>query len=263
MSDTNYKVQLERTLDQISAARAAWEEGTLKASNDELYAILERCYAVFAEMKDDTAKRRALNALLTDRNMKPRTSTSLGLKVIRYVFGKEGNREMAYSRVLTIAYDLKSEEQTLTSYIEECGGVEEVRRLQKIKDGKTMTAADYKQMAVMGLNMARIPVASFDLPEFIQPNSEYDEDYVVGLIRCNPDGTGDLLFGNNDAKVIDTVLIASGKYLDQKAQDDQKGLEAADVAKRRTEDVKTFAPKLFASMSPKVRITSAAVPAAE
>ena len=263
MSDTNYKVHLERTLDQISAARAAWEEGTLKASNDELYAILERCYAVFAEMKEDTAKRRALNALLTDRNMKPRTSTSLGLKVIRYVFGKEGNREMAYSRVLTIAYDLKSEEQTLTSYIEECGGVEEVRRLQKIKDGKSMTAADYKQMAVMGLNMARIPVASFDLPEFIQPNSEYDEDYVVGLIRCNPDGTGDLLFGNNDAKVIDTVLIASGKYLDQKAQDDQKGLEAADVAKRRTEDVKTFAPKLFASMSPKVRITSAAVPAAE
>ncbi len=263
MSDTNYKVQLEKTLDQISAARAAWEEGTLKASNDELYAILERCYAVFAEMKDDTAKRRSLNSLLTDRNMKPRTSTSLGLKVIRYVFGKEGNREQAYARLLSIAFDLKPAEQSLTSYIQEFGGVEEVRRLPKVKDGKTMTSDDYKQIAVAGLNMARIPVASFDLPEFIQPNSEYDEDYVVGLIRCNPDGTGDLLFGNNDAKVIDTVLIASGKYLDQKAQDDQKGLEAADVAKRRTEDVKTFAPKLFAAMSPKVRISSAAVPAAE
>ena len=36
MSDTTYKVQLEKTLDHISAARAAWEEGTLKASNDEL-----------------------------------------------------------------------------------------------------------------------------------------------------------------------------------------------------------------------------------
>ena len=263
MSDTNYKVQLEKTLDQISAARAAWEEGTLKASNDELYAILERCFAVFAEMKDDTAKRRSLNSLLTDRAMKPRTSTSLGLKVIRYVFGKEGNREMAYARLLSIAFDLKPAEQSLTSYIQECGGVEEVRRLPKVKDGKTMTSDDYKQIAVAGLNMARIPVASFDLPEFIQPNSEYDEDYVVGLIRCNPNGTGDLLFGNNDAKVIDTVLIASGKYLDQKAQDDQKGLEAADVAKRRTEDVKTFAPKLFASMSHKVRITDSAITAAE
>lgn len=261
MSDPTFKIQLERTLDQISQARAVWEAGTLKAANDELYAILEQCFAVFVEMKDDTAKRRVLNSLLTDRKMKPRTSTSLGLKVIRYVFGKEGNREIAYARLLSVAYDLKPAEQSFTSYIEQCGGVEEVRRVSKIKDGKAMSADDYKQIAVAGLNMARIPVASFDLPEFIQPNSEYDEDYVVGLIRCNPDGTGDLLFGNNEAKVIDTVLIASGKYLDQKAQDDQKGLEAADVAKRRAEDVKTFAPKLFASMSPKLRLNGEAIPA--
>jgi hypothetical protein len=254
MSDPTFKIQLEITLNQISQARAAWEEGTLKASNDELYAILERCFAVFVEMKDDTAKRRVLNSLLTDRSMKPRTNTSLGLKVIRYVFGKEGNREIAYARLLTVAYDLKPVEQSLTSYIEQCGGVEEVRRVSKIKDGKAMSADDYKQIAVAGLNMARIPVASFDLPEFIQPNSEYDEDYVVGLIRCNPDGTGDLLFGNNEAKVIDTVLVASGKYLDQKAQDDQKGLEAADVAKRRAEDVKSFAPKLFATIGAQMPI---------
>src|SRR6056297_2828096 len=253
MSET-FKIQLERTLQQISDARAVWEEGTLKAANDELYAILERCYSVFVEMKEDTAKRRALNSLLTDRNMKPRSSTSLGLKVIRYVFGKEGNREIAYARLLSVAYDLKDADQSLTSYIEQCGGVEEVRRVSKVKDGKAMTADDYKQIAVAGLNMARIPVASFDLPEFIQPNSEYDEDYVVGLIRCNPDGTGDLLFGNNEAKVIDTVLVASGKVLDQKAQDDQKGLEAADVAKRRAEDVKSFAPKLFASVGAQMPI---------
>lgn len=254
MSQNDYRKTLETTLDQIAHARAVWEDGSLKAANEELYAILERCFAVFVEMKEDTAKRRTLNALLTDRAMKPRSNTSLGLKVIRYVFGKEGNREQAYAKVLSIVYDLKPADQSFTAYIEQCGGVEEVRRESKVKDGKAMTADDYKQIAVAGLNMARIPVASFDLPEFIQPNSEYDEDYVVGLIRCNPDGTGDLLFGNNDAKVIDTVLVASGKYLDQKAQDDQKGLEAADVAKRRREDVKTFAPKLFASMGTRMRL---------
>ena len=203
MSQIDYRKTLEATLDQIAHARAVWDDGTLKAANEELYVILERCFAVFVEMKEDTAKRRTLNALLTDRAMKPRSNTSLGLKVIRYVFGKEGNREQAYARLLSIAFDLKPAEQSLTSYIQEFGGVEEVRRLPKVKDGKTMTSDDYKQIAVAGLNMARIPVASFDLPEFIQPNSEYDEDYVVGLIRCNPDGTGDLLFGNNDAKVID------------------------------------------------------------
>lgn len=254
MSTDQYRKTLEAELDKISEARVVWEEGTLKSANAELYAILDRCFAVFTEMKDDTAKRRVLNGLLTDRNMKPRTSTSLGLKVIRYVFGKEGNREQSYAKVLSIVYDLKPADQSFTAYIEQCGGVEEVRRESQVKDGKAMTAEDYKQIAVAGLNMARIPVASFDLPEFIQPNSEYDEDYAVGLIRCNPDGTGDLLFGNNDAKVIDTVLVASGKYLDQKAQDAQKGLEVADLAKRRAEDVKSFAPKLFAAVGAKMQI---------
>jgi hypothetical protein len=261
MTEKNYKIQLEKTLDQIASARAIWEEGSLKASNDELYAILERCFEVYKEMKDDTAKRRLLNSLLTDRNLKPRTSTSLGIKVIRFVFGKEGNREQAYAKVLGIAYDLKPADQSLTSYIQECGGLEEVRRTGKIKDSSTMSADDYKQLAVAGLNMARTSVATFRLPEFIQPNREYDEDYVVGLIRCNPDGTGDLLFGNNDAKVIDTVLVASGKYLDQKAQDDQKGLKAANVAMRRTEDVKSFAPKLFASFANSMHLNGETVAA--
>lgn len=254
MSTDKYRKTLEAELDKISEARVLWEEGTLKSANAELYAILDRCYAIFSAMKDDTAKRRVLNGLLTDRNMKPRTSTSLGLKVIRFVFGKEGNREQAYAKVLSIVYDLKPADQSFTAYIEQCGGVEEVRRESKIKASKAMTPEDYKQIAVTGLNMARIPVASFDLPEFIQPNSEYDEDYVVGLIRCNSDGTGDLLFGNNEAKVIDTVLVASGKVLLQKAEDDKKGLENADVAKRRAEDVKTYAPKLFASVGAKMPI---------
>ena len=50
------------------------------------------------------------------------------------------------------------------------------------------------------------------------------------------------------------MLVASGKYLDQKAQDAQKGLEVADLAKRRAEDVKSFAPKLFAAVGPKMQI---------
>ena len=171
MSTNTYRKTLEAELDKISEARVLWEEGTLKSANAELYAILDRCFAVFTEMKEDTAKRRVLNGLLTDRSMKPRTSTSLGLKVIRYVFGKEGNREQAYAKVLSIVYDLKPQDQSFTAYIEQCGGVEEVRRESTVKDGKAMSADDYKQIAVAGLNMARIPVASFDLPEFIQPNS--------------------------------------------------------------------------------------------
>jgi hypothetical protein len=104
-------------------------------------------------------------------------------------------------------------------------------------------------------------VTSFKLPTYIQPNSEYDEDYVVGLIRCNPDGTGDLMFGNNDAKVIDTVLTASGKDLDAKAQDALKGMEEGDIARRRAADVKAFAPKLFANLKISHGLNGATMPA--
>ena len=100
MSKNEYRKTLELTLEQIAQARAVWEEGTLKSANNRLYAILERCFAVFTEMKEDTAKRRVLNALLTDRSMKPRANTSLGLKVIRFVFGREGSEKSQRRRLI-------------------------------------------------------------------------------------------------------------------------------------------------------------------
>lgn len=261
MSTTaNYKLNLQTNLDTIAQARQLWEEGTLRAANTELYAILERCFALYSELRDDTAKRRALNALLTDLAMKPKSNTSLGLKVIRYVFGKEGVRELAYSKVLSVVYDLKGADQSFTSYIEERGGIEEIRRESAIKTSTKMTSADYKQLAVEALQTAAVSVTSFKLPTYIQPNSEYDEDYVVGLIRCNSDGTGDLMFGNNDAKVIDTVLTASGKDLDAKAQDALKGMDEGDIARRRAADVKAFAPKLFAATANTAPLNGVAVP---
>jgi len=257
----NYRLKLQGTLDAIATARAKWEEGTLKASNSELYAILERCYTLYGDLKDDTAKRRALNALLVDLNMKPKTSTGLALKVIRYVFGKEGSREQAYARVITLVYELKPADQGFVSYIEERGGIEEIRRDNKVKSTTTMTPSDYRKLAIEALRVASVPVASFRLPTFIQPNKEYDEDYVVGLIRCNTDGTGDLVFGNSDAKVIDVVLTASGRDLDRKAQDSLKEIEHGDLAKRRAADVAAFAPRLFAEVPGHMHVNGEAIPA--
>jgi hypothetical protein len=256
-----YRMNLKTTLDSIANERRHWEEGTLKAANGELYAILERCYKIYADLKDDTAKRRILNALLVDLGMKPKTSTGLALKVIRYVFGKEGSREQAYARVITIIYELKPADQGFVSYIEERGGIEEIRRENRIKSTTAMTPDDYRKLAIEALRVASVPVASFKLPSFIQPNKDYDEDYVVGLIRCNTDGTGDLVFGNSDARVIDVVLAASGRDLDQKAQDSIKELEHGDIAKRRAADVAAFAPRLFSQVKGSTVVERAAIPA--
>ena len=48
---TQIKIDIHKRLDAMHTARATWEEGTLRASNDELYAILESVYALYAELK--------------------------------------------------------------------------------------------------------------------------------------------------------------------------------------------------------------------
>ena len=114
---TQIKIDIHKRLDAMHTARATWEEGTLRASNDELYAILESVYALYAELKTEVGKRRAFAALLTDLEVKTQANTSLALKVIRYVFASQGRREEAYARVVAIAHDMKSPDQSFTSYV--------------------------------------------------------------------------------------------------------------------------------------------------
>ena len=78
------KHDIHTRLEQMSAARLVWEEGTMRAATTELYAILEEVYALYAELKTEVSKRRAFAALLTDLDIKAQANTSLALKVIRY-----------------------------------------------------------------------------------------------------------------------------------------------------------------------------------
>ena len=50
---TQIKTDIHKRLNAMHTARVTWEEGTLRASNDELYAILEGVYALYAELKTE------------------------------------------------------------------------------------------------------------------------------------------------------------------------------------------------------------------
>ena len=241
----NLKKNIHTRLEAMHAARVSWEEGTLKAANDELYAILEGVYALYAELKAEVGKRRAFTALLTDLGVKTQSNTSLALKVVRYVFAGQGRREVAYSSVVAIAHDMKSPDQSFTSYVQECGGIEEVRRVPKTDKAATMSKDDFKKLALEGLQEVQVGVSTFDLPTFIQPNTDYEEDYAVALVRCHDDGTGTVVYGCNEAGIIDAVLVSSGKDLDQRTQESLAKLDAGDLATKRARDVRAFASKMI------------------
>ena len=239
------KTNIHKRLDAMHAARVTWEEGTLRAANEELYAILEGVYALYAELKAEVGKRRAFTALLTDLEIKTQANTSLALKVVRYVFAGQGRREVAYSSVISIAHDMKGPDQSFTSYVQECGGIEEVRRVPKSTKSATMSKEDFKKLALEGLQEVQVGVSTFDLPTFIQPNTDYEEDYAVALVRCNDNGTGTIVYGCNEAGIIDAVLVSSGKDLDERAQESLAKLDAGDLATKRARDVREFASKMI------------------
>ena len=253
---TDLKTNIHKRLDAMHAARAKWEDGTLRAANEELYAILEGVYALYAELKAEVGKRRAFTALLTDLEIKTQANTSLALKVIRYVFAGQGRREVAYASVIAIAHDMKGPDQSFTSYVQECGGIEEVRRVPITQKNTTMSKEGYKKLALEGLQEVQIGVSTFDLPSFIQPNTDYEEDYAVALVRCNEDGTGTVVYGCNEASIIDSVLVSSGKDLDLRAQESLAKLDAGDLAAKRSRDVREFASKMIRT-GPKATVSNA------
>jgi hypothetical protein len=226
---TQIKTDIHKRLDAMHTARATWEEGTLRASNDELYAILESVYALYSELKTEVGKRR--------------------------VFASQGRREEAYARVVAIAHDMKSPDQSFTSYVQECGGIEEVRRLSTTTKSSSMSKEDFKKLALEGLQEVQVGVSTFDLPTFIQPNTDYEEDYAVALVRCNDNGTGTIVYGCNEAGIIDAVLVSSGKDLDERAQESIAKLDAGDLATKRARDVKEFAAKMI-RVGPKATISA-------
>ncbi len=243
--ESTLKQNIHQRLEAMHTARVTWEEGTLRAANEELYAILESVYALYAELKAEVGKRRAFTALLTDLGVKTQSNTSLALKVVRYVFAGQGRREVAYASVVAIAHDMKGPDQSFTSYVQECGGIEEVRRVPKSKKAATMSKEDYRKLALEGLQEVQVGVSTFELPSFIQANTDYEEDYAVALVRCHDDGTGTVVYGCNEAGIIDAVLVSSGKDLDQRTQESLAKLDAGDLATKRARDVREFASKMI------------------
>ena len=89
-------------IDALEDARKNWETGTYAAANTELYSLLDRCYALYVELRSERKLIKPLNALLAARNLKPQANTSLATKIVRLVFGDCGKR--AYSNRLPFSF---------------------------------------------------------------------------------------------------------------------------------------------------------------
>lgn len=118
-------------LDQLVMERELWEQNAYRTSNDQLYALLAKCYQMYKAMAFDTdeakALRDGLKTYIDLKGYKFVKSTHTLNKIVQCVFGVDRRRVSAYGIVLRTALANNIAVEALADYIREKGGVEEVR----------------------------------------------------------------------------------------------------------------------------------------
>ena len=123
----------QTSLARMEQARMSWETTELAASNKRLYSILRDAYSYYLVMKQDHNKgARQDRANELERFIKARgytfmPSTHDMTRVVKCVFGVDRRRVSAYSIALREALRQRVAAADLVAFIEENGGVEQIR----------------------------------------------------------------------------------------------------------------------------------------
>src|SRR6056297_1382506 len=213
---------LSAALQRLHDKRTTWQNGTYKRSNDELYGILAECHTLLVQLRGEIKLRKKLNDAIEAAGYTVRSNTSIELKVVRAVFGVENKRIQTYVRVLQLAKKDMLQGWTLQEWIEEHGGIEEVRRKPKAGLTATEKAKQHREYAEAKLANAK-PIGKRFVPDdSLQPDDGGDYAYTVALVRVDADGKASLVFGTNKNALVKAVITEAGKQLAQrKAEHDE------------------------------------------
>lgn len=131
MSAAQATVNVRHYFEQLSAEREAWEINAFRTSNEQLYALLQKCYSTYAAMTSDTEEAEALRSGLKDyintKGLKFNAGTHTLVKIVKCVFGNDRRRISAYGIVLRAALAQRISVLDIPAFIRSNGGVEEIR----------------------------------------------------------------------------------------------------------------------------------------
>lgn len=140
-------------IEQLVIERQVWETTVYRTSNDMLYGLLQKCYALYKGMEGMTADavvlRDGLTTYVNLNGIKCVKSSHTIVKIVKCVFGDDRRRASAYGIVLRAALAEKIAIADIPSYIRNKGGVEEIRLA---KSPNAMTAKEKATAAASAVN---------------------------------------------------------------------------------------------------------------
>lgn len=119
------------SIQQLVIEREVWETTVYRTSNDMLYGLLQKCYALYKRMEGMSAEAVTLRENLTSyinlKGIKCVKSSHTIVKIVKCVFGDDRRRASAYGIVLRAALAKQIAVDAVPDFIRSQGGVEEIR----------------------------------------------------------------------------------------------------------------------------------------
>ena len=117
-------------LTRIESKRITWEQGVYRTSNLDLYSVLADCLLFSGELPVAESRQRsiALETFFKERGYKYKKDSHIIARVVRAVFGNIDRRRIStYVLVLRQAQKSNVESSQLAQWIEDCGGIQEIK----------------------------------------------------------------------------------------------------------------------------------------
>ena len=177
------------SLTAMEQARISWETTELAASNKRLYSILHDAYSFYLEMKRDnnkgTRKDRVneLESFIKEHGYTFMPSSHDMTRVVKCVFGVDRRRVSAYSIALREALRQEIAAADLVAFIEENGGVEQIR----LGGSKPLSAKVRAEKIKQEVLSAELGTIKFDA-RFVSADADWADKQVVIVATYLPTG---------------------------------------------------------------------------
>ena len=150
-------VNVRNHFEQLTLEREAWENNVYRTSNEQLYAILQKCYQTYQAMTSASDEAKALRSGLQDyinsKGLKFKDGTHTIVKIVKCVFGDDRRRVSAYGIVLRTALAQNIFAYDIPAFIRSNGGVEEIRLTKAPNAMSLKQKASVATVAVQSENM--------------------------------------------------------------------------------------------------------------
>jgi hypothetical protein len=228
---------IRTAIDTLVTERMHWQDHAYRTSNDQLYGLLQKCFALYKELSGSSAEaaahRNALRDYINSKAYKFASGTHTIVKIVKCVFGADRRRVSAYGIVLRAALAQNVSTLDIPQFIRDAGGVEELR-LAKAPNAKTAAqkAAIASQTVVVN-NLG--VVASAGLSGYFNDTAKAGANVVL-VGAWQSDGSVIVRAVVESDTAINTALashyskikeLAKSQAAEQKAQDTEESKQQA------------------------------------